>query len=268
MKVFMCNPKYFDVIHRDLNYHMKLEKNVNKDLAIKQWTNLYTLLQDIPVEVELINPVESLVDMVFAANAALIDNRTYTAIMSNFRAIPRIPETLYWAEFLENRGYKIVYMDNKFEGQGDALFSHFNKYLWCGYGFRSNDEAALEISHILQNTVVFSLKLIRPEFYHLDTCFCVLDDEYVLYYPDAFDESSYEKINKVFPTHKQIKVNYDDAIFFTCNAVNIGKYIIIHTMVNEQLEKKLNEKGFKIIINNMSEFLLSGGSCKCCILHT
>jgi N-dimethylarginine dimethylaminohydrolase len=107
-----------------------------------------------------------------------------------------------------------------------------------------------------------------PEFYHLDTCFCILDEEYILYYPDAFDESSLQKIHKVFG-EKQITVTKKEALQFICNSINVGKNIIMNKIDDDsQTIIKLKELGFNVIQNDMSEYLLSGGSCKCCILHT
>jgi N-dimethylarginine dimethylaminohydrolase len=266
MKIFMCKPDYFDVIHKDLNIHMQLLRDVNKELAIKQWDNLYTIIKSLDVEIELIDPVKNLVDMVFAANAATIYNNI--AIIANFSAIPRIPESTYWSEFLHKKGYTLKYLNNNHEGQGDSLFSHNKTYLWCGSGFRSNNTCVNEISEVLYNVKVISLKMIMPEFYHLDTCFCILDEEYILYYPDAFDESSIQKIHKVFG-EKQIIVTKEEALHFICNSINVGKNIIMNKIDDDSVTLiNLKELGFNVIQNDMSEYLLSGGSCKCCILHT
>ena len=90
--ILMCRPKYFDVIHYKLNSHMLMKKNVNKNLAFNQWASLRNNIERCDVKVDFIKPKKNLVDMVFAANGALIYKNK--AIVSNFNAEPRKLETL------------------------------------------------------------------------------------------------------------------------------------------------------------------------------
>ena len=260
----MCKPIHYDVVHKNLNFHMNMEKSVNNHNANMQYWNLVRKLSECGANIKFINSQKGLVDMVFAANGALIDKATHTAIIANFQATPRIEESELWKSFLKNNLYKVKLLKNKFEGKGDALFSHNGKVLWYGYGFRSTYEAASEISSVCQNVKIHTLKLVDERFYHLDTCFCVLNNCSVMYYPDAFDTESQKKIEDNF--EKKIIVNEHDALKFSCNAICLYNYIILHE-ASLDLKTSLNEIGYTVIENNMSEFLLSGGSAKCCVMH-
>ena len=260
----MCKPEHYDVIHKNLNIHMNMEKSVNNHKANMQYWNLVRKLSECGANIKFIDSKNGLVDMVFAANGALIDKLTHTAIIANFEANPRVEESELWKNFLKNNLYKVKVLQNKFEGQGDALFSHAGKVLWYGYGFRSSYKAASEIQSVLKNVTIHTLKLVDERFYHLDTCFCVLNNDSVMYYPDAFDKESNEKIERNFQV--KIVVSEYDALKFSCNAICIKNYIILHE-ASLDLKNSLNKIGYTVIENNMSEFLLSGGSAKCCVMH-
>ena len=202
--------------------------------------------------------------MVFAANGALIDAVTNTAIVSHFQANTRVDESNHWQKFLREHRYKVVTTHAKCEGQGDSLLSHNGKMLWYGYGFRSEIEGASEIKTHCPHLDIQQLKLCDEHFYHLDTCFCVLDDNTVMYYPEAFDTDGIQKIENAFTN--VIQVSAYDAHNFACNAVIIDKTVVLHS-AGRDLKMHLRKHGFTVIENNMSEFLLSGGSAKCCVMH-
>ena len=260
----MCRPTHYDVVHENLNFHMNMQTSVNKHQAHMQYWNLVRKISSCGANIKFIESQNNLVDMVFAANGALIDKATHTAIIANFAAKPRIEESNLWKSFLKNNSFKIKMMKNKFEGQGDALFSHSDKILWYGYGFRSSYEAASELKSVLQHVTIQTLKLVDERFYHLDTCFCVLSNDSVMYYPNAFDDESQKKIENMFQI--KIIVSEYDAQKFSCNAICIYNNVFLHE-ASLNLRNSLNEIGYTVIENNMSEFLLSGGSAKCCVMH-
>ena len=259
----MCKPQYYDVVHKNLNVHMQMHHAVNKQKAFMQYFNLYHALRNIGVKVDYVEPQPGLVDMVFAANGALIDPTSNTAIVSNFSAEPRKSESVYWNKFLRSNGYNLKTTITTFEGQGDALFSHNNTKLWTGYGFRSSFAASAEIQEYLPHVQIIPLKLIDPNFYHLDTCFSVLNHDTILYYPKAFDENSNEIIRNHF--RNCINVSYSDAMNFVCNSLEYDNFVITHKC-SLSLKTELLNHNFKIIEMNMSEYLLSGGSVKCCVM--
>ena len=53
---------------------------------------------------------------------------------------------------------------------------------------------------------------------------------------------------------------------FTCNSISIKNNLVCNKMT-PKLKDELIDRGYNIYENDMSEFMLSGGSCKCCVLH-
>ena len=264
--ILMCKPKYFDVIHYKLNEHMLMKQKVNYDRAYIQWRNLENNLLYQGVKVNYIKPQKNLVDMVFAANGAIVYNNK--AIVSNYNAIPRKKESKYYSNFFVVNGYDTYEMKTEFEGAGDGLFSHCRTHLWLGYGFRSNKDSKTEIEDIISdhNLEIHTLKLTNPLWYHLDTCFCPFGVDRLMLYEKAFDKESLTKIYNVFDEEKCIKVSDEDAENFACNSISIPNNILIGHSYTPKLKEKLRDIDYRGIETLMSEFLLSGGSTKCCVL--
>jgi len=61
-------------------------------------------------------------------------------------------------------------------------------------------------------------------------------------------------------------VSEDDAVHFACNAVNIGKNVILNYATPE-LAAWLASRGFEVMQTQMSEFIKAGGSTKCLSLR-
>ena len=268
--MLMCYPKEFDVIHYKLNHHMGMVKTVDKSEALKQWGRLKDIFVNNGIEVNLIEPAPGLVDMVFTANGAILHKNL--AIISNFKATPRADEADHYEKWFKDHGYETYRMDNYFEGAGDGLFSHDKKHLWLGYGFRSVSHAQDEIIDVLshdKSLETHTLRLLRPAYYHLDTCFCPLNKNQLLIYEKAFDAESLKKIYSVYDEKNVIRLSDEDAANFAGNTVCFGtgdKYMVVGHKYTDALKKEFKDRGFEYFENNMSEFLLSGGSTKCSVL--
>src|SRR5260370_35195363 len=108
------------------------------EVVIEQWNNLVANLRRAGATVETIEPVKELPDMVFVANAGLVDGRRL--ILSRFRHSERQPESLYTSRWFQARSCEVAELigegDIYFEGGGDAF--PYNGSLLAGYGFRSD----------------------------------------------------------------------------------------------------------------------------------
>ncbi|GAA3418446.1 hypothetical protein GCM10018952_54150 [Streptosporangium vulgare] len=65
----MCRPDHFAVEYA-INPWMHPESGADREVAIRQWETLRSAYEDLGHRVSLIDPVEGLPDMVFAANGA------------------------------------------------------------------------------------------------------------------------------------------------------------------------------------------------------
>ncbi len=61
------------------------------------------------------------------------------------------------------------------------------------------------------------------------------------------------------------QVPESEAANFACNAVVVGQNVVMN-VGNVQTADMLSAKGFSIKFVDMSEFIKSGGSSKCCTL--
>ncbi len=264
-RFLMCPPHHFGVEYV-INPWMQGQINAaDPELASRQWMQFHTLMSN-HADVELMSAVSGLPDLVFTANAALVYRQT--AVLSSFRCAERKPEARHYAEWLSADGFQVTTLPSGilFEGAGDALFDRGIKpLLWFGYGYRSNAEA---LSHLQRSfdIEVQALRLCDPRLYHLDTCFCPLEGGYLLYYPAAFDRQANEAIEARVPPDQRLVVTEADAIHFACNAVNIGRKVILN-YATRRLAACLASHGFDVIQTRMSEFIKAGGSTKCLSLR-
>jgi N-dimethylarginine dimethylaminohydrolase len=263
MKRFlMCEPKYFDVCYVINPWMEGNLGKVNKALARQQWQSLHDIVARL-ASVSLIEPVAGLPDMVFTANAGLIQKNNI--IVSSFLHAERQPEAKFFEQFFSLQGYSVHHLQQGtvFEGAGDALFDSQGK-LWFGSGIRSDPHALDEIKAVFDVEAV-GLELVNPYWYHLDTAFCPLPQGQAIAYAKAFSEKSEAALNAAFGAGI-LWVSEADAKNFACNAVAIDQTIVMHK-ASAALKSTLAQCGFKVIETDVSEFLKSGGACKCLMLE-
>jgi lysine-ketoglutarate reductase/saccharopine dehydrogenase-like protein (TIGR00300 family) len=264
IRFLMCAPDYYDV---DYVINPWMEGNIHKssrDRAVEQWHKLYHVLKDRAV-VDLVAPAKGWPDMVFTANAGLVLDKN--VVLSRFLHKERQGEEPHFKEWFEKNGYTVYELPQElpFEGAGDALLDREGRWLWAGYGFRSELDAHPYIAKWLDIEVV-SLRLVDERFYHLDTCFCPLAGGYLLYYPPAFDAYSNRIIEMRVPPEKRIALDEPDAVNFACNAVNINQVVVMNK-ASDSLKQRLGEVGFEVVETQLTEFLKAGGAAKCLTLR-
>lgn len=264
LRILMCSPDHYDV---DYVINPWMEGNVHKssrDRAVEQWQKLYKVLKARAI-VDLVEPAKGWPDMVFTANAGLVLGDK--AVLSRFYHKERQGEEPYFKAWFEQNGFTVYELpkDLPFEGAGDALFDREGRWLWAGYGFRSELDSHPYLAQWL-DIEVLSLHLVDERFYHLDTCFCPLEGGYLLYYPGAFDAYSNQLIERRVPAAKRIAIEEADAVNFACNSVNLGQVVVMNKASNS-LKSALARAGFEVVETPLTEFLKAGGAAKCLTLR-
>ncbi|NMG18205.1 TIGR00300 family protein [Brasilonema bromeliae] len=264
IRFLICPPHYYDV---DYVINPWMEGNIHKssqDRAVEQWDKLHHILKENAI-VDIVPPEKGWPDMVFTANAGLVLGKT--VVLSRFLHKERQGEEPYFKQWFEDNGYTVHELpkDLPFEGAGDALLDREGRWLWAGYGFRTELDSHPYLAKWL-DIEVLSLRLIDERFYHLDTCFCPLANGYLLYYPPAFDSYSNRLIEMRVPQQKRIAITEADAVNFACNAVNVDS-IVVMNKASEPLKARLAEVGFQVIETPLTEFLKAGGAAKCLTLR-
>ncbi len=264
IRFLMCSPDYYEV---DYVINPWMEGNIHRssrDRAADQWQQLFHILKEHTV-VDLVEPQRGWPDMVFTANAGLVLGDS--VVLSQFFHKERQGEAAYFQQWFQDQGYTVHELpkDLPFEGAGDALLDREGRWLWAGYGFRSELDSHPYLAKWL-DIEVLSLRLMDERFYHLDTCFCPLSGGYLLYYPPAFDAYSNRLIELRVPEAKRIPVGEADAVNFACNAVNIEQTVVMN-QVSPGLKQQLQEAGFRVVETPLTEFLKAGGAAKCLTLR-
>ena len=256
--VLMCRPTFFTVVYR-INPWMDPQVPTDTDLAVRQWQALYDTYITLGFDVKLIDPIDDLPDMVYAANGGfVIDNIAYGA---SFTYAERQPEGPAYMEWFGDNGFDVREPVNINEGEGDFLL--VGDLILAGTGFRSASNSHVEIAEIFGREVV-TLNLINPSFYHLDTAIAVLDDTNIAYLESAFDEESLEKLRALYPD--AILATEEDAAVLGLNSYSDGFNVVIASRAKD-FERQLRERGYNPIGVDLSELLLGGGGVKCCTLE-
>jgi len=267
-RVLMTTPAHFRVAYV-INPHMEGNIGaVDRDEARAQWERLRETYGRLGVDVSVIEGQPGLPDMVFCANQTLpyqTPGGERGVVMSRMHAPQRKPEVEHFERFFESEDYEVRRLDadlpGDFEGMGDALWHPGRYLLWGGHGYRTDLQVYERLSAALGFPVI-ALRLTDPDFYHLDTCLCPLDEATALIYPGAFDEDGLALIRHYF--ERVIEAPEDEARgLFACNAhTPDGKHVIIQRGCTETVAK-LREAGYEPVEVDTDEFLKSGGSVFC-----
>jgi len=262
--ILMCRPDFFTVVYR-INPWMDPAIPTDTGLAVRQWETLYNTYVDLGFDVKLVDPIDGLPDMVYAANGGFVlDGIAYGASFTHPERQPEGPAYMQW--FGDN-GFEVREPQNINEGEGDFLL--VGDVILAGTGFRSASNSHEELAGIFGRPVI-TLKLINPSFYHLDTAIAVLDpapgfeNPNIAYLPSAFDEDSLRILRERYPD--AILVNEEDAAVLGLNSFSDGLNVVIASRAKD-FERQLRERGYNPIGVDLSELLLGGGGVKCCTLE-
>ena len=256
--VLMRRPEYFTVSYRIYPW-MHPEVPTNTSLALKQWTALYDTYRGLGFTIQLIDPIEGLPDMVYAANGGFVlDGIAYGA---KFHYPERQPEGPAYMDWFRDNDFEVAEPQETNEGEGDFLL--VGDVILAASGFRSDTSSHQEIATVYGRKVI-SLSLINPSFYHLDTALAVIDPETIAYLPSAFDESSLEILRERYPD--AIIATEEDAAILGLNSFSDGHNVVIAEKA-VTFAKDLRERGYNPLGVDLSELLLAGGGVKCCTLE-
>ncbi len=260
--VLMCRPEHFSVVYR-INPWMNPAEPTDTGLALEQWQTLYETYLALGHDVQLIDPIDGLPDMVYAANGGfVVDGIAYGA---KFAHVERRPEGPAYMQWFRDAGFDVRVPREINEGEGDFLL--VGDMILAGTGFRSDSLSHEELSGIFGREVV-TLRLIDPSFYHLDTAIAVLDatpgQEHIAYLPSAFDGASLAFLQQRYPD--AIIVNETDAAVLGLNSFSDGYHVVIASRATD-FERQLREHGYHPVGVDLSELLLGGGGVKCCTLE-
>ncbi len=273
-RYLMCQPRHFAVTY-SINPWMDPKAWADGGQALSetaqaQWAGLHRALAAAGAAIEPLEPAPGLPDLVFTANGAVVlDGK---AVLARLRYGERQnEEPLFAAAFTALKACGLI--DSiltlpegvTLEGAGDCIFNSPRGLFWMGCGFRSDAEAARVIERYFGLPCV-SLPLADPNFYHLDTAFCVLPCGSVIYYPAAFTPGALAEIEARVAPEQRIVLSRADATRFAANAVCVGRTVVLSS-ASAALRRALEQRGYSVVETPLDAFQKSGGSACCLTLR-
>lgn len=258
----MCRPTYFAVDYA-INPWMDPATPVDVDLAVRQWTELRDTYRRLGHQVDEIDPIPGLPDMVFAANGATVVDGV--VMSAQFRYPERAAEAPAYLNWFARAGYVTHEAKHVNEGEGDFLQAELRggPVLLAGTGFRT-DLAAHAEAQELYGRPVFTLQLVDPRYYHLDTALLVLGRGNIAYLPEAFSPGSQAVLRQLFPD--AVIASPTDAGVLGLNGVSDGTSVVLPAQAHG-LAAQLTDRGYTPVPVDLSELLKAGGGPKCCTLE-
>lgn len=258
-RYLMCPPEHFEVAY-EINPWMRTTVVVDRDRAAEQWQGLVETLRQAGAAVEELEARPGLPDMVFTANAGMVDGRIF--VPARFRHQQRQGEVAHDMAWFVDHGFSITELPPLLchEGAGDAL--PFGSVLVSGYRGRSDIAAHGELSRIT-GAAVRSIELVDPRLYHLDLTFCPLDDRRAMVAPQAWDSYGCKVVEALVP--EPLVLSDDEMLAFCANSVVVGATVVMATCP-PRVGRQLEAWGFDVAEVAIGEFLKAGGGCRCLTL--
>ncbi len=260
----MCPPEYFDVVY-EINPWMDAGVPVDRARAMRQWRGLVEAYTAHGHRVDVLDPVDGLPDMVFAANGStVVAGQVLVAQFANPQRQAEAEHHRAWhsAHAAELGWARVAPATCTNEAEGD--FAVAGDVVLAGYGFRTDPRGHAELADLVGRPVI-GLKLVDPRFYHLDVALTVLDDTpgaaEIAWYPAAFSPGSQQIVRRLFPD--AIEVDEADALVLGLNAVSDGRQVFLPARATGFAEQ-LSQAGFTPVPIELDELLKGGGSVKCC----
>lgn len=262
----MVEPTHFRV---DYAINPFMDPTVQPDPArsLDQWWSLVGTLRDLGARVDVLEQRPDSPDMVYAMNLGLAlagpggaDERQ--VVMSHMRHPERRAETGSAAAWFEAGGYRTTYVGRDGVGAhleaGDAFA--FGGDLVVGHGPRTEELALKHLATEL-GVRVRGLRITHPGMYHLDLAFCPLDERRALVCPDALDAASAAALLELVP--EPLVLTEEEALTTFCaNSVVVGSTVVMPACP-ARVRARLEEWGFEVVLVDVSEFHLGGGSIRC-----
>ena len=263
----MCPPDHYDVVDVKNPFMAGHVGQVHRELARAQWEALVTAFERRGVGVERIAPEPGREDMVFCANQTLpaLDPRgRRVCLLAHMKHPSRREEVPAFARWFEEHGWQVEAVGSPaqlFEGCGDAVWHPGRRLLWGGWGQRTEAGIYPAIAKRLELPVL-TLELATSRFYHLDTCFCPVDEKTVLVHPPSLAEEGMELVRAVF--EDVIEVDQREAMdLMACNAAAFFGKVVFLQRGAKKTNAALQKRGFEVVEVETGEFMKSGGSVFC-----
>ena len=252
----MCPPEEFDVAY-SINPWMDASVCVDRDVAMAQWQGVVEAIEAAGGRVQIMPAGPGLPDMVFTANAGVVDAGCFYAGPMLYPE--RAPEVDLASAWMLGAGFQVIRLPEATvqEGAGDAL--PFAGTLIAGLGQRSN-RAAHEALRSYLSTPLLAVRLVDPRYYHIDLVFCPLDDRRAIVVPSMMDPVGARGVLDLIP--EPLILDDSEAATFAMNSIVVDRKVIMPACPS-RIGRQLERWGFDVVVAPVSEFIKAGGAVRC-----
>jgi N-dimethylarginine dimethylaminohydrolase len=264
--VLLCPPDHFDVVDVKNPFMAGKAGTVDKPEAHRQWAALCDAMRAAGAEVEVLPALPGCEDMVFCANTAFLGidgNGRKACVPSRMTFESRRPEVGPMLRWATDHGFAALEAGDPslpFEGSGDAIWHPGRRLIWGGYGWRTDPHVYPSLAQAM-GAPVLVLPLTDSTYYHLDTCFCPIDESTVLVHEPAIAVEGMALVRKAF--ERVVEVEADEAERFACNAAAFFGRVVVIDRRAAATSAQLRSMGYETIEVDTGEFIKSGGSVYC-----
>ena len=296
--VLMGDPAHFSV-RGGANPHTRnrwgIKKRVSREKAVTEWHALAHALIALDVRIFVLPPLEACPGLVYPANAGFLPHAGEIPPQARFYLLSnliesRAAEVPVYREFLSELGFAPVLARYRFEGEADFIRARDIYLFTCGeirrqrfvprfsfppwrrvYGFRSEEQAQVELDALVSPRLVLRVELIDERYYHGDTVLCSFGGrrEHLLVYLPALSAQSRTHLEK-HCAEAIIALSKEDAEVYAANSFAVtsrgSDYLVMPGGVSDALLERVASTGVTPLIVDVGEFLKKGGgSVKCMI---
>ena len=263
-RYLMCPPRHFGVLY-EINPWMPSEVTVDPDQAESQWAHLAATLRAAGAEVVEMEPLPEVPDLVFTANAGLVNGDQF--VPSHFRHPERQPETEVYAAWFAATGRRVDRLpdDLDHEGAGDALpFTPEGGRTCCCRATRSARTPGPPPPWPTCSAA-------RCGRWSWSTPGCTTSTSpsarwtgaVRMVAPLGWDGYGRKVVEALVPA--PLVLSDEEALSFCANSVVVGTTVVMPA-APPRVARRLEAWGFDVAECPVGEFLKAGGGCRCLTL--
>lgn len=272
----LIDPTQFQVLPEQLGQNPYIRQPIphHENKTHAQHQAVARAFQYSHVHIEEIPSVEPLPDIVFVANGGLSLPRLGhpLVLLPNMKYAHRRAELAHLAHIFQClRIPTMVYPGKQpFEGQAELKWFDGGRKAIGGYGQRSTKRAFEELDQLFaklykKKPTLLLVKLISPDYYHLDVAMLEFDDSKCIVHRRAVSPRDLKRIQDFLGAENVTVIDTEDS--FCLNAVVDGPTVITHRLTDPAIRPLLERvTGRRVKQVDTSEFEKSGGSVRCMVL--
>lgn len=260
-------------IRGGVNFRSREKAETSPRRAMTEWLALADAISDAGGEIAVVPPPEvdpPLTGMIYAANHGAWFRQSKTFLISKMFVEHRHDEAAHLETFLRSAlGWKTEMAPHTWEGQADIATLPGNLYVLT-WGVRTVREACTHVKERLGDAASIMCVKIRDPYFHGDTCMNMLhggnDQQLLLLFPGALVDITPEQIEE-FAGVEVLEISERDALAYACNALCIGKRVLVPRGVSTRLLTELGERGFEVVEMSFDELFGKGGGGPRCLVN-